>query len=130
MNTLQRYGIQVSEKTVCMGVGSDVCCTEENTQYVYLWKASAIAGMQWHERVVLALEICPPHVTKALANAVILQQRPVTVDYMEDLLTRTLCQTDVVYKHQGAEPKTSSLIWYEGVAKVNKTLRIGKKFNS
>ena len=113
MNTLQRYGIQVSEKTVCMGVGSDVCCTEENTQYVYLWKASAIAGMQWHERVILlylARELCPPHVVKALANAVMLEQRPETLDYMEDLLIRTLCHTDVVYKHQDTGQKTSSLI--------------------
>ena len=53
--------------------------------FVHLWKASAIAGMKWHERVVYiywAHDLVRPYMVRAVANSLLLEQQPATADYI------------------------------------------------
>ena len=71
VSTLQKYGMEMSANTVCIGVGSDVLKIDDVAPFVQLWRACAMAGMTWQERVVYiywAHDLVRPYMVKAVAN--------------------------------------------------------------
>ena len=98
--------MELSEHTVCIGVGSDVSKIDDVSPFVHLWKASAIAGMKWHERVVYvfwAHDLVRPRMIMAVANSLLLEQQPATVEYIKGLLPRLFKRNAIAKRPAGQD---------------------------
>ena len=106
MGALQPLGLEISENTVCIGVGGDIQYIDDVAPFKALWQAGSIAGLTWDERVVYILwahDLVRPYMIRAIANVLMLEQTQATKTYVVEVQKRLFRRHAVLKRPAGKD---------------------------